>query len=85
MAAMEQYSQFWVQQQLNAQMALYKTEKEIATTKLPEVIHDKMKDRDTPMPVTRYPGDWICSKCKDLQFSRNRICRFCGAPRPTDK
>merc|ERR1711957_567527 len=27
-------------------------------------------------------GDWSCRSCGDLQFSRNKECRMCGAPRP---
>jgi len=28
------------------------------------------------------PGDWICSRCGDHVFARNRACRRCGAARP---
>eukprot|EP00931_Biecheleriopsis_adriatica_P008143 TRINITY_DN109371_c0_g1_i1.p1 TRINITY_DN109371_c0_g1~~TRINITY_DN109371_c0_g1_i1.p1 ORF type:complete len:508 (-),score=65.03 TRINITY_DN109371_c0_g1_i1:54-1382(-) len=27
------------------------------------------------------PGDWICSRCQDLQFARNEKCRRCGEPK----
>eukprot|EP00746_Dinoflagellata_sp_MGD_P166449 gnl/MRDRNA2_/MRDRNA2_96329_c0_seq1.p1 gnl/MRDRNA2_/MRDRNA2_96329_c0~~gnl/MRDRNA2_/MRDRNA2_96329_c0_seq1.p1 ORF type:complete len:483 (+),score=87.48 gnl/MRDRNA2_/MRDRNA2_96329_c0_seq1:57-1505(+) len=30
------------------------------------------------------PGDWSCPECGDLQFSRNSVCRRCGAPKPDD-
>jgi len=29
------------------------------------------------------PGDWICSGCLDVQFSRNTTCRQCGTPKPS--
>lgn len=28
------------------------------------------------------PGDWICAKCYDVQFSKNTTCRMCSAPAP---
>jgi len=27
-------------------------------------------------------GDWTCSKCGDLQFKKNVVCRLCGNPAP---
>lgn len=30
------------------------------------------------------PGDWVCPKCQDLQFARNRECRKCGLPKPPE-
>eukprot|EP00408_Alexandrium_pacificum_P013775 CAMPEP_0171236658 /NCGR_PEP_ID=MMETSP0790-20130122/42572_1 /TAXON_ID=2925 /ORGANISM="Alexandrium catenella, Strain OF101" /LENGTH=300 /DNA_ID=CAMNT_0011703001 /DNA_START=95 /DNA_END=997 /DNA_ORIENTATION=+ len=34
---------------------------------------------------TARPGDWICSKCGDLNFARNTQCRSCGALPPHGK
>lgn len=28
------------------------------------------------------PGDWVCPRCLDLQFAKNKECRKCGAPCP---
>jgi len=27
-------------------------------------------------------GDWVCTRCHDLQFARNIQCRMCGAAQP---
>ncbi|CAE8629828.1 unnamed protein product [Polarella glacialis] len=28
------------------------------------------------------PGDWLCGRCRDLNFSRRSTCRLCGEERP---
>merc|ERR1719401_671127 len=83
-AAREQYSQFWVQQQLNAQMALFQNQQDVATSKLPEVLKDVPRPPKKGSTQARLPGDWTCARCEDHQFARNRTCRSCGAPRPHD-
>lgn len=38
-----------------------------------------------PLPANSQkamPGDWVCPKCRDLQFARNRTCRMCGTEKP---
>merc|ERR1719253_2160365 len=33
----------------------------------------------------KMPGDWMCAVCGDHQFSRNVVCRKCGAAKSEDQ
>lgn len=95
-AASAQYSQYWLQQQFQSQLAMFENQRLMATGDNPVANVDDAKEsamkgprgdpavrgakRQTNQPML--PGDWTCPGCGDHQFARNRVCRFCGASRP---
>mmetsp|Transcript_32670 Transcript_32670/g.50823 ORF Transcript_32670/g.50823 Transcript_32670/m.50823 type:complete len:808 (+) Transcript_32670:194-2617(+) len=95
-AASAQYSQYWLQQQFQSQLAMFENQRLMATGDNPVATVDDAKEsamkgprgdpavrgakRMTNQPML--PGDWTCPGCGDHQFARNRVCRFCGASRP---
>jgi hypothetical protein len=95
-AASAQYSQYWLQQQFQSQLAMFENQRLMATGDNPVTTVEDAKEsalkgprgdpavrgsrRQTNQPML--PGDWTCPGCGDHQFARNRVCRFCGASRP---
>jgi len=82
-AASQQAYQFWVQQQLNAQMALFENERTLASGRQSDQ-RDTKPGPKKPSTQARLPGDWNCPGCGDHQFARNRTCRSCGSMRPAE-
>merc|ERR1719410_1794803 len=83
--------QFWVQQQLNAQMALFESAgwqqaelQRAANAQAPTADQARTAAPKKPSTQARLPGDWTCHSCGDHQFARNRTCRSCGSMRPAD-
>lgn len=96
-AQQAQYSQYWLQQQFQSQLAMFENQRLMATGDNPvENVEDARASalkgpRGDPAVAGRrkpstnqpmLPGDWTCPGCGDHQFARNRVCRFCGASRP---
>lgn len=93
-----QYSQYWLQQQFQSQLAMFENQRLMATGDNPVTNVDDAREsalrgprgdpavsRGGRKPSTTQPmlpGDWTCPGCGDHQFARNRVCRFCGASRP---
>jgi len=92
-----QYSQYWLQQQFQSQLAMFENQRLMATGDNPVTNVDDAREsalrgpRGDPAVAGRkkpsttqpmLPGDWTCPGCGDHQFARNRVCRFCGASRP---
>lgn len=89
-----QYSQYWLQQQFQSQLAMFENQRLMASGDNPVYTVEDAKEsalkgpkgdapksgRKTNQPML--PGDWTCPGCGDHQFARNRVCRFCGASRP---
>lgn len=96
-AQQAQYSQYWLQQQFQSQLAMFENQRLMATGDNPVQNVDDAREsalkgpRGDPAVANRrkpsttqpmLPGDWTCPGCGDHQFARNRVCRFCGASRP---
>jgi len=85
-AYLAQYHQYWVQQQLQSQYALVETQRAMSSGGNPGGgggggnLKADGTTKKGPQPML--PGDWNCPSCGDHQFSRNRMCRACGAARP---
>lgn len=94
-AVSAQYSQYWLQQQFQSQLAMFENQRLMASGDNPVYTVEDAKEsalkgpkdsngprggRKTNQPML--PGDWTCPGCGDHQFARNRVCRFCGASRP---
>lgn len=92
-----QYSQYWLQQQFQSQLAMFENQRLMATGDNPVTNVEDAREsalrgpRGDPAVAGRrkpstsqpmLPGDWTCPGCGDHQFARNRVCRFCGASRP---
>merc|ERR1712232_1178370 len=58
-AQQEQYSQFWMHQQLFAHASLVQKEREAATHKTPEAIKKIAREMDERFS-NMLPGDWMC-------------------------
>eukprot|EP00746_Dinoflagellata_sp_MGD_P124835 gnl/MRDRNA2_/MRDRNA2_59470_c0_seq1.p1 gnl/MRDRNA2_/MRDRNA2_59470_c0~~gnl/MRDRNA2_/MRDRNA2_59470_c0_seq1.p1 ORF type:complete len:569 (+),score=116.93 gnl/MRDRNA2_/MRDRNA2_59470_c0_seq1:223-1707(+) len=39
------------------------------------------EERPKPSPKEVPEGDWVCSKCNDIQFAKRTVCRMCNTPR----
>jgi len=96
-AQQAEYSQYWLQQQFQSQLAMFENQRLMATGDNPvNNVEDARESalrgpRGDPAVAGRrkpstnqpmLPGDWTCPGCGDHQFARNRVCRFCGASRP---
>lgn len=91
-AASAQYSQYWLQQQFQSQLAMFENQRLMATGDIPpgDPSDPSTQTGGSKKPMGRksntqqpmLPGDWTCPGCGDHQFARNRVCRFCGAARP---